>query len=411
MQDNPGLIPDLFKTEYSKIVAVLCNHYGYSFLQEAQDIASDTFLKAAQTWGSKKIPKNPTAWLYTVAKNRALDNYRRKKVFNEKVKPEVTEKEPLEVELDYSTENIDDSQLKMMFWLANESLKPEAQIGLALRILCGFGIDEIASAFLTNKETINKRLQRAKRKLKEAESDFNLTTKEIKQGQPSVLNMIYLLFNEGYYTTNKNKKVKSDLCYEALRLALLVAHHPLTGDSKSKALVALICFHSSRLDAREQEDETDIILFQDQDKSKWNKKLIEKGNAYMNLSASGRQASRFHLEAMIAYWHTQEDSDLKWQNILFGYNLLLQQAYSPMAALNRTYALSQVYGAEKALEEALKIELKNNHLYHVMIGTLYKEVDVQKALDHFLIAHKLTNTNSEQKVIERHINELGLSNG
>ena len=164
------LIPQLFKTEYRKIISVLCKFFGpaLSGIEIAEDITNDTFLLASETWGLRGIPENPTAWLYTVAKNKTKDYLKRHKTFSEKIAPDFTlnQNQSEEFEIDLSPKNITDSQLQMIFAICNPIIPVEAQIGLALRILCSFGIDEIAQAFLTNKETINKRLFRAKEKLR-----------------------------------------------------------------------------------------------------------------------------------------------------------------------------------------------------------------------------------------------------
>ena len=166
---NQELIPHLFRTEYRKIVSVLCKRFGIDQIEIAEDISSDTFLTAAQTWGINGLPANPIAWLYRVAKNKAVNHLQRQSIFESKISPSLKKeaKDFQEEEIDLSPANISDSQLQMMFAICHPSISPEAQVGLSLRILCGFGIDEIASAFLTNKETINKRLFRAKEKLRE----------------------------------------------------------------------------------------------------------------------------------------------------------------------------------------------------------------------------------------------------
>ena len=170
------LIPHLFRTEYRKIVSVIARRFGFDHLEDAEDIASDTFLTASQSWGLNGIPENPTAWLYNVAKNKAKNYLQRLHVFEGKVVPTVKDTTldgNLEV-IDLSPQNIIDSQLQMMFAVCHPSIPSEAQVGLSLRILCGFGIEEIADAFLTNKETINKRLFRAKEKLREEKIKIEL---------------------------------------------------------------------------------------------------------------------------------------------------------------------------------------------------------------------------------------------
>ncbi len=223
--DNQILIPHLFRSEYRKITAVLCKLFGIEHIEIAEDIASDTFLLASESWGFKGIPENPTAWLYTVAKNKAKDYLKHNKIFNEKVAREIrhTSIESLEVAIDLSDKNITDSQLQMLFAICHPSITVEAQIGLSLRILCGFGIDEVAEAFLTNKETINKRLFRAKQKLRAEQVKIEFPNEsEINNRLETVLITLYLLFNEGYYSATQDVKLRKDLCLEAMRLAHLL---------------------------------------------------------------------------------------------------------------------------------------------------------------------------------------------
>ena len=201
------LIPHLFRTEYRKIISVLCKHFGMEHLEMAEDMVSDTFLLAAETWGLKGLPKNPTGWLYTVSKNKILDVLKHDKLFQQKIVPELMHDQTgiIEKEIDWSVQNINDSQLQMMFAICHPCISAEAQIGLALNILCGFGVEEIADAFLSNKETIYKRLARAKEKLKSEKIKIELPAqKEINQRLETVLTTLYLLFSEGYYSTSQN---------------------------------------------------------------------------------------------------------------------------------------------------------------------------------------------------------------
>jgi RNA polymerase sigma factor (sigma-70 family) len=202
------LIPHLFRSEYRKIVAVLCRRFGFDQIETAEDIASDTFLTAAQNWAYSGAPPNPTAWLYSVAKNKAKNYLHRSATFDDKVAPRILDAlpDPYETEIDLSPQNITDSQLQMMFAICHPSISSEAQIGLSLRILCGFGIDEIAEAFLSNKETINKRLFRAKEKLRQEKIRIEFPgEQEIGERLENVLTTIYLLFSEGYYSVSSNR--------------------------------------------------------------------------------------------------------------------------------------------------------------------------------------------------------------
>ncbi len=197
--EQQELIPHLFRTEYRKIVAVLCKRFGFEQMEIAEDIASDTYLTAAQTWSYNGTPPNPVAWLYNVAKNKAKNYLQRNLVFEGKVAGELknSSSELYEFEIDLSPRNINDSQLQMMFAICHPSIPSEAQIGLSLRILCGFGIDEIAEAFLSNKETINKRLFRAKEKLREEKIKIELPTlSQIDENNCLFFRQISLVFSE-----------------------------------------------------------------------------------------------------------------------------------------------------------------------------------------------------------------------
>jgi RNA polymerase sigma factor (sigma-70 family) len=403
------LIPQLFKTEYRKIISVLCKLFGIVHIEIAEDITNDTFLLASETWGIKGIPENPTAWLYTVAKNKTKDYFKRNQLFTEKIVANLKydQNHIDEIEIDLSVKNIYDSQLQMIFTICNPIIPVEAQIGLALRILCGFGIDEIAAAFLTNKETINKRLFRAKEKLRTENITINLPNNNgINERLETVLTTLYLLFNEGYHSSSQNVSLRRELCLEAMRLNYFLIENESTNKPIVNALMSLMCFHASRFDARTNEI-GETILYEDQNRDLWNSDLIAKGNYYLIKSAMGQEISKYHLEASIAYWHsTIIENDNKWEQILQLYNKLLQIEYSPIAALNRTYALSKVFGKEKAINEALKLDLKENHFYHSMLGNFYTEFDNNKAVLHYEMALSLVKSEKDRQIIEKYIKRM-----
>lgn len=403
------LLPHLFRTEYRKIIAVLVRYYGFDQLSVAEDIASDTFLIAAETWGIKGLPENPVAWLYTVAKNKSRDQLRRKAVFEEKLRAVLREEDRTvpDGDIDLSEENIKDSQLQMMFALSDPILPLESQVALTLRILCGFGIHEIADAFLTNTETINKRLTRGKEKLRTANIKIRLpVAEEINQRIDAVLTSLYLLFNEGYYSSGRNNVLRKDFCLEAMRLTGLLAENDQTNNPSVEALLALMCFHASRFDARTDEN-GEIIRYDEQNTELWNEELISTGHVYLNKSSRGKEPGRYHYEAAIAYWHTiKNDSREKWENILQLYNQLLCLTYSPVGALNRTYALSKIYGKQTAITEAEKLGLTKNHLYHVLLGWLYTGIDEEKAKNHLNQALVLANTETERIGIRKELGKI-----
>jgi len=403
------LIPQLFKTEYRKIISVLCKLFGIVHIEIAEDITNDTFLLASETWGLKGIPQNPTAWLYTVAKNKTKDYFKRNKLFSEKISADIkySRTNLEELDIDLSVKNINDSQLQMMFAICNPIIPTEAQIGLALRILCGLGIEEIAEAFLSNKETINKRLFRAKEKLREANIVIEMPNEtEIKKRLETVLTTIYLLFNEGYYSSTQNQNLRKELCIEAMRLNYFLLENEETNLPIANALLSLMCFHSSRFEARTNEV-GEIILYEDQDINLWNDDLIAKGNHYLIESAKGQEISKYHLEASIAYWHaTKIENSNKWENILQLYNQLLQIEYSPITALNRTFAVSKVYGNEKAIIEAEKLQLTRNHLYFSLLGHLYTNFDNNIAVQYFQKSIETAITEKDKLLVQNKIDKL-----
>lgn len=407
--EQEELIPHLFRTEYRKIVSVLCKRFGFDQIEIAEDIASDTFLTAAQIWGLKGIPHNPAAWLYTVAKNKAKNHLHHVAIMEKKITPEIknTHVDFQENEIDLSPQNINDSQLQMMFAICHPLISPEAQIGLSLRILCGFGIEEIADAFLSNKETINKRLARAKEKLREAKIKIELPNpSEIDDRLANVLTTIYLLFNEGYYSISQNNTLRKELCFEAMRLCNMLVENKNTNKPQVNALLALMCFHASRFEARINKN-GEIILYEEQDPNLWSADLISKGGYFLNCAANGNQVSKYHLEAGIAYWHTiKADTKEKWENILQLYNQLLKIEYSPIAALNRTYALAKANGKEVAITEAEKLNLTGNHFYFTLLGELYIGVDNIKAKEHFQKAVSLAKTISDKQTIQKKMENL-----
>lgn len=408
MHEN-ALIPNLFRTEYRKIVSVLCSTFGIDHIEIAEDIVSDTFLTATETWSINGIPENPTAWLYTVAKNKSKNYFKRDSLFHQKISTEIkySSSDYEEFEIDLSQKNIADSQLAMMFTICNPSISKDSQISLALNLLCGFGTQEIADAFLVNKEVIYKRLKRAKEKLK---------TDGIKIEQPSIsqistnletiLTTLYLLFSEGYYSTSQNTILRQDFCQEAIRLTSILIENKTTNTPATNALLSLMYFHSSRFNARFNE-KGESILYEEQDDNLWDNGLIEKGIYYLNQSASGNFLTKFHLEAAIAYWHTKKkDTDEKWENILQLYNQLLQIEYSPMAALNRTFAFAKVRGKSVAISEAEKLNLTDNPFYYSLLGHLYTDIDNAKAKQNFEEALRLSNSSSVSDTLRRYIDRL-----
>lgn len=413
------------------MVSLLCNRFGMNQMDAAEDIVSETFLSAAETWGLKGVPDDPVAWLYKVARNNALNGLKRERVFRQRVKGELVRRSVsrVEPELDLSDQAITDSQLRMLFAVCHPAIPVEAQVSLALRVLCGFTIDEIAQALLTTKATVNKRLYRAKEKLRAENIELAIPgDAAIGARLDAVLLTLYLLFNEGYYSASPDKVLRKDLCLEAMRLVYLlcgvfgaggdrdvssVQHGAGMGTARpeSFSLLALMCFQASRFDAR-VDASGKLILYDQQDSSRWDRELIDRGNYFFVQACEQGRLSRYHLEAAIAWWHTnQEDSREKWENILLLYNRLLLLEYSPIAALNRAYAFARVYGKEKAIPEAEGLDLSGNLFYHSLLGELYTGLDDQKAYGHFEKALSLSETAVEQAVIKEKMGGLSIGKG
>jgi RNA polymerase sigma-70 factor (ECF subfamily) len=401
------LIPHLFRTEYSKIVAVLCVSFNLDHLEIAEDIASDTFLKAAETWGIKGVPENPAAWLYAVAKNKTRDHFRRNAVREKQAKSELRSREAVfEPDFEFTEGTIADSQLAMLFSVCDPGISADAQICLALQILCGFSVEEIANAFLTNQETVKKRLHRGRTALRGGNFQIKtLNEGEIRARQDTVLKTLYLLFNEGYFSKTNNQLIRKDLCSEAIRLTMLLIGNVLTNTPQTNALLALLYFQSSRFDAR-TDDAGGVILLEDQDRRLWDTGMIDRGNHHLVEAFAGAAISRYHLEAAIAYWHTAPVAEKKWQHILTLYDRLLVIENSPLTVLNRAFAFAKVHGAVSGIAEAERLDLPDNTYYHSLLGYLYAGVDVVRSIDHYKQAIGLSGSRVERETLEKEVRRL-----
>lgn len=396
------------------MVSVLCSRFGIDQIDAAEDIVSETFLSAAETWGLKGVPDNPVAWLYKVARNNTLNGLKHDRVFRQRVVGELVHKTPqtVEPELDLSPGNITDSQLRMLFAVCHPSIPVEAQVTLALRVLCGFSIDEIAQALLTTKANINKRLYRAKERLRSENISLTLPDNGALSARlDAVFLTLYLLFNEGYYSASTDNILRKDFCLEAMRLAYFLTEYldkALASAMRPDvyALLALMCFQASRFNARVSPC-GDLVLYEQQDSRLWDMELVNRGNSFLTQACIQDNLSRYHLEAAIAWWHThQNESAEKWENILRLYNRLLILQYSPMAALNRAYAYSRVYGKERAIPEAEALNLSGNLFYHSLLGDLYTGLDNSKAGQHLEKAVELSGTPAERALLANRLGAL-----
>jgi RNA polymerase sigma factor (sigma-70 family) len=412
-------VENLFRHEWGKLVAVLTKLFGPQNLQMAEDVVQDTLLKAFNSWKINGVPQNPSAWLFTVARNKAVDVLRQQKrhsEFSKSITPLLQSEYtlvPLVKEI-INTDTIDDDQLRMMLVCCHPCLSAEAQVSLILKTLCGFNVAEIAKAFVTGYDTIEKRLYRARQSFRDSKVQFELpAAAELDKRLDNVLIAIYLLFNEGYNSTQHKDLIRNDLINEAMRLCELICRNPLIKNTGTHALMALICFAAARNDARLDTD-GNILLLKDQDRRRWNKPLIEKGVFHLEASSAGESISKYHFEAGIAYEHAKAGTyaTTDWQNILQCYNLLQQYFPSPVVELNRAIVISELQGAAegiKAIESISQLSsLKKYYLLPATLGELHLQLHLyDKAKAYLAEAIALTQSATEKKLLQQKLDAAG----
>ena len=401
-------IDHLFRHESGKMVSVLSRLLGLQNLETAQDLVQDTLLQAMNTWSYKGIPDNASAWLYRVAKNKAIDFLRHEKKFK-KLSPQYAYLLESEYTLaptlhNFFLENeMKDSQLRMMFACSHPSIPEESQIALMLKTLCGLTANEIAKAFLTTEETISKRIYRAKEKIRTEKIELVVPQgNELSERLDAVLKALYLLFNEGYNSSHPDQLIREDLCEEAMRLVYLLTQHHITNLSRTNALLSLMCFQSSRLQAR-LDDKGNIILLKYQDRKKWFQPLMEKGFLYLDAATESFDSSPYHLEAAIASLHASAASfeNTNWKSIYQLYEILYRLQPTPIVALNKAIALAYANDKETALEQLKKLKgLENYYIYYTSIGEIYFELNnYELAKKYYERALSLTSSRSEQQLL------------
>jgi RNA polymerase sigma-70 factor (ECF subfamily) len=403
------LVDHLFRHESGKMVSVLSRLLGLQNMETAHDIVQDTLLQAMNTWSYNGIPENPPAWLYRVAKNKAIDFLRRQEKFKE-ISPQYSYLLQSEYTLASTLNNlflddeIQDSQLRMIFACSHPSITEESQIALTLKALCGLNANEIARAFLTNEETINKRIYRAREKIKAERIELNVPQgKELPVRLDVVLKCLYLLFNEGYNSSDPENLIREDLCWEAMRLVYVLTTCNVTNLPRTNALLSLMCFQASRLQAR-LDDKGNIVLLKHQDRRKWYKPLIESGFLYLEIATENSEPSAYHVEATIASIHASASSfeQTDWETIYHLYETLYRLQPAPIVALHKAIASAYATSREFALEQLLQIKgLEDYYLYHTSIGEIYFELQNKKMAKKFYkTALHLTNSKQEQQLLQ-----------
>ena len=359
------------------MVAVLTRIYGLHHLDMIEDAVQDAFVQATMHW-KQNIPENPAAWLQAVAKNRAVDLLRKLKA--DIVRLEKLPNGPASMTLNelFLDHEIEDSQLRMIFTACHPALNPRDQIAFALKTISGFNTREIASALLSKEETIKKRLSRARSTIKNKNISFDIPERKDIPGRLNrVLEVIYLLFNEGYHSGHKTKLIRMDLCGEALRLCQLLLKKEKFRCEASYALLALLCFHAARLDARIG-PKNELLGLREQDRSKWSEPLIHLGNTAIHKATMYEGISSYQLEAGIIVEHLYAGSFEKtnWENILNLYIELNKRYPTPYNKLNQCVVWLQLGRFDEAKKELSQINPdqleQRRYLYHTIWAEYYE---------------------------------------
>jgi RNA polymerase sigma factor (sigma-70 family) len=398
----PAEMEHFFRREAGRIVSLLTRIFGLRHLQLAEDVVQEALLAAFNEWSFGAIPENPSAWIMTVAKRKALNRLKRDGFLERHARDiELSLPTPDDLEASFRENEVEDSMLRMFFVCCHPSLPAEARLILTLKILCGFSVREISGALLSTESAVEKRLQRAKEEFRTGKLPLEIPDGESLEARlKSVHTCIYLLFNEGYNSSHPDFLIRKDVCAEAMRLCRLLLdrfpeHRP------SFALMALMCFHAARFDSR-IDDKGALVIFSLQDRSKWNRALIQMGHTRLAEAAQGESLSEYHLEAAIAAEHCSaaDFASTRWDAIDRYYAALAEIKDNPVIELNRAIILSQTEGPEPALRKLLALRdhprLKGYYLLHATLGELYERLgNPAAARECRLAASALTRSKAE----------------
>ncbi|WP_438483052.1 RNA polymerase sigma factor [Oleiharenicola lentus] len=404
------LVEHFFRHETGRLHGALIRLLGVQNISLAEDVAQEALLKAMRTWSIGGIPPNPSAWITQVAMNLARDALRHRRMSLAK-QPSIImhlEHRVPDAAVPSGEEEIRDDALRLMFVCCHPSLPPDAQVVLALKVLCGFSTGEIARAFLSSDAAIEKQLTRTKSRIKETNTAFEIPQPtELSARLDGVLGAIYLLFNEGYKASAGEKLLREDLCKEALRLLAILIKHPAGNVPRAHALLALMLLTAARFPSRLDEHGA-LIRLDDQDRSKWNQEMIARGLMELVAAAQGAELSEYHLQAGIAAIHcTAPDyASTDWARIVAHYDELYALKRSPVVALNRAVALAHLRGAQAGLDAIKGIEdrdrLESNYLLHAVIGELHWRLKNNRAAAESLRrALQLAHVGPEQLYLTR----------
>jgi RNA polymerase sigma factor (sigma-70 family) len=395
---TPELPEHWFRRELGRLVSILSRRFGVRRLQLCEDAAQTALLQATRSWASG-LPDSPESWLYRVAHNYVLDELRREKRDQRYLS---------EVRTDYAQQEVPDDVLRLLFVCADPAIPSESQLVLALKTLCGFSTEEIALRLFQSVDAVHKRLQRARSRLREHAEVQSIDPERV-QG---VLHMVYLLFNEGYSSAQPDRLIRRELCDEALRLALMLREEPAGALPETEALLALMCFHMARFDAR-VDGCGGLLILEEQDRSLWDGALVQRGLDHLVRSARGETVSRYHAEAGIAAEHCLAASyaETDWSEIVRLYEVLERVAPSPLNVLHRAIALAEWKGPDAALAELEAFEapswLSDYYLWDATLGELHRRCgNRERAIVHTKRALAAAPTNPEKALLEARLQTL-----
>jgi RNA polymerase sigma factor (sigma-70 family) len=407
---------DLFRREKGRIVAALTRLLGIANLELAEDVVQDALCRALEIWTFTGIPENPSAWLMTTARNRAIDVLRRERTARTFAPQLVAHIEsdatliPLVDDCFHPT-TIRNDQLRMMFSCCDPRLSEEAQIALVLHILGGFSVGEIAHAFLATEAAIKKRILRAKKLLADSKRLFELEPTDVGQRLDAVHRALYLLFNEGFHGACDESAVQLDLCRDAMGLVGLLLEHPASATPSTRALLAIMCFHAARLPARVDASGQRRPLVE-QHRELWDRELIADGVRLMNEATTGTVLSEYHVEATIASIHCSATGieDTNWAAIVSLYDILLGLRPSPVVALQRAIAIAEHLGPERGIEALDAIEDQQRLVSYPFYSAARGEMELRRgrpnaARDCFRAALTLARNSTERDLLAHRVDE------
>jgi len=399
---EPGLHDHLFRREAGRMVAALTRIFGVHNLALAEDVVQDAFCRALEIWKVRGVPDNPSAWLVTTAKHRAIDIVRRSRTASG-FAPELgrlldTEwtRAPV-IEEAFAAPTIRDEQLRMMFSCCHPRLPEPVQLALILNLLCGFGANEIAHAVLTSRAAVEKRIARGKHALASARTLFELGDADFAARLSTVRRALYVMFSEGYHGASADAAVRVELCAEALRLTALLRDYPPAATPATHALAALMCLHAARLPAR-TDAAGDLSPLGDQDRARWDLALV------------GDELTPYHVEAAIAATHASAASleATDWRAIVALYDRLMDLAPSPVVALNRAIAVARRDGPACGLAALRAIADRERLARYPFYPAALGELELSRgnrdlAREHLGAALALARNPAERRFLERRL--------